>query len=83
MEATSHRPLSLRTFLEDIEAAGELHRHTAPISLRDIARITESSDDAVLFERPAGCDTALLANSMGSRTRWATALGVEPQAIIP
>jgi 2,5-furandicarboxylate decarboxylase 1 len=77
------RPVSLRSFLDDIEAAGELRRYVEPISLRDIARITESSDEAILFERPAGCDTSLLANSMGSRSRWAIALGVETGQIIP
>lgn len=83
MPDTAAPPMSLRSFLDDIERAGELRRYSAPISLRDIARITESSDEALLFERPAGCDTALLANAMGSRERWAIALGVAPTGIIP
>jgi UbiD family decarboxylase len=79
---TQSPSLSLRSFLEEIDAAGELRRHAEPISLRDVVRITESSDEAILFEQPAGCDTALLANAMGSRRRWAIALGVEPSQII-
>jgi UbiD family decarboxylase len=71
----------LQSFVDRLEAAGELERITGATPLRDVARITESSDRAVLIEQPNGCDVPLLANAMAARSRWAIALGVEPAGI--
>ena len=77
----SQREHGLKDFVERLEAAGELERIAGPTPLRDVARITESSDRAVLIERPIGCDLPLLANAMAARARWAIALDVPPAAI--
>jgi 2,5-furandicarboxylate decarboxylase 1 len=71
----------LRSFVEALDAAGELERLTEPTPLRDVARITETSDRAVLIERPGGCEVPLLANAMASRACWAIALGVPASEI--
>jgi len=68
--------LTLRTFLETLEAAGELERRHDPVSLREITRLLESSRKALLFDEVAGCDTGFVGNAMASRARWALALGV-------
>jgi 2,5-furandicarboxylate decarboxylase 1 len=73
MSETEYR---LEDFVARLEAAGELDRRSEPTPLRDVARITEGSDRAVLIERPVGCDVPLLANAMAARSRWAIALGV-------
>lgn len=72
---------SLRGFVGALDTAGELERVSGPTPLRDVARITESSDKAVLIERPEGCDVPLLANAMATRACWAIALGVAPTEI--
>ncbi len=73
---------TLGTFIGELEEAGELRRWSDPVSLRDIARITEACDQAVLFERPLGCDIPLLANAMATRRRLALAFGVPPGRLI-
>lgn len=73
---------TLRAFLDQLEEAGELERRREPVSLRELTRIHEASDKAMLFEQVAGCDTGLLANAMGTRRRFAIALGVKPEEVM-
>lgn len=72
----------LRAFLHALEEAGELQRWSSPISLRDVARLIESCDKALLVENPAGCSMPILANAMASRRRLALAFGVPEDGLI-
>ncbi|MQA86966.1 MAG: UbiD family decarboxylase [Streptosporangiales bacterium] len=72
---------TLAAFVEKLERHGELERHRDPVSLRNVTGLLESSDKAIMFEKPLGCDMPLLANAMASRARWALALDVPPQQI--
>ena len=73
---------SLRTFLDQLDAAGELERWSKPVSLRELTRIVESTRKAILFENVAGCETAFVANAMASRTRWGLALDVPSDQVM-
>ena len=81
-EGSATGPRSLREFIAALEKAGELERWTRPISLRDVARVIESSDKALLIEHPAGYPIPILANAMASRRAWAVALGVPESEIL-
>src|SRR5258708_853465 len=74
---TRPAPRDLREFVRLLEAAGELERWPKPLSSRDIARVIEASDKAVLIEHPVGYSMPILANAMASRSIWAIALGVD------
>jgi UbiD family decarboxylase len=72
-----------REFLKALEEAGELERWSKPISLRDVGRLIESREKALLIERPSGYSIPILANVMASRRAWAIAFGVkEPSEIL-
>ena len=79
MDQTKH---TLRTFLDQLEEVGALERWREPVSLRELPRIHEASDKAMLFEQVAGCDTGLLANAMATRRCFAIALDVEPEEVM-
>lgn len=72
----------LRKFVQQLETAGELERWRDPVSLRDVARMIESSEKAILFERVRGCHLPLLANAMASRRRWALAFDVPEDRLL-
>lgn len=70
-------PRDLREFVRLLEEAGELERWSLPLSFRDIARVIEASDKALLIEHPVGYSMPILANAMASRRIWEIALGVD------
>jgi 2,5-furandicarboxylate decarboxylase 1 len=65
----------LRSYLRALEEAGELERVRSVVSIRDLGRLIEASDRAVLFESVAGYSMPVLANAMASRRRLAMAFG--------
>lgn len=69
-------PRDLREFIRLLEEADELERRAQPISFRDIARVVEASDKALLIEHPVGYSMPILANAMATRRIWEIALGV-------
>ena len=71
----------LRHFIETLEAQGELNRIQASMDVElEIAEITDriskQSGPALLFENPKGYNIPVLINSMGSKKRMLTALGL-------
>jgi 4-hydroxy-3-polyprenylbenzoate decarboxylase len=75
----------LREFIAQLEARGELKRVRAPVSPRleitEICdRVLRASGPALLFERPAGYDTPVLANLFGTVSRVAAAMGAKDAA---
>ncbi len=75
----------LREFIAQLEARGELKRVRVPVSPRleitEICdRVLRAGGPALLFERPAGCDTPLLANLFGTVSRVAAAMGAKDAA---
>jgi len=75
----------LREFIAQLEARGELRRVRAPVSPRleitEICdRVLRAGGPALLFERPAGHDTPLLANLFGTVSRVAAAMGAKDAA---
>lgn len=73
----------LREFLARLEARGDLKRVTAPVdpvleSTSFCLRTLKASGPAVLFERPAGAQHALLGNLFGHRRRIEAALDGRP-----
>jgi 4-hydroxy-3-polyprenylbenzoate decarboxylase len=75
----------LREFIAQLEARGELKRVRVPVSPRleitEICdRVLRAGGPALLFERPAGYDTPLLANLFGTVSRVAAAMGAKDAA---
>ena len=75
----------LREFMTQLEARGELKRVRVAASPRleitEICdRVLRSGGPALLFERPAGFDTPLLANLFGTVSRVAAAMGANDAA---
>ena len=75
----------LRDFLAQLEARGELKRVRVPVSPRleitEICdRVLRAGGPALLFERPAGYDTPVLANLFGTVSRVAAAMGAKDAA---
>jgi len=75
----------LREFIAQLEARGELKRVRVPVSPRlemtEICdRVLRAGGPALLFERPAGYDTPVLANLFGTVSRVATAMGAKDAA---
>jgi len=70
----------LRDFIRGLEGAGQLRRVTQPVSPRLemtalCDRLLRAGGPAVLFERPAGFDTPVLANLFGTPDRVALGMG--------
>jgi 4-hydroxy-3-polyprenylbenzoate decarboxylase len=77
----------LRDFMAQLEARGELKRVRAEVSPRlemtEICdRVLRAGGPALLFERPAGQRTPVLANLFGSLGRVAAAMGVADPAAL-
>ena len=75
----------LRDFLSQLEANGQLKRIGAEVSPRlemtEICdRVLRAGGPALLFERPAGYDTPVLANLFGTVSRVAAAMGAKDAA---
>ena len=75
----------LREFTAQLEARGELKRIRLPVSPRleitEIChRVVRNGGPALLFERPTGYDTPVLANLFGSVARVAAAMGAKDAA---
>jgi 2,5-furandicarboxylate decarboxylase 1 len=73
----------LRTFLDALDAHGELLRYREPVALGEVAMILESTPQAVLFERVGSEGLPLAGNVIGSRRRLALAFGVELESLLP
>ncbi len=73
-ERPRRRP-DLRSYLRELEEAGELERVGSVVSIRDLGRLIEASDRAILFESVAGYSMPVLANAVASRRRLAMAFG--------
>ncbi|MCL5959582.1 MAG: UbiD family decarboxylase [Chloroflexi bacterium] len=76
----------LREFLNVLEREGELARVPVEVALDfEVGAVCRKTLDrngpALLFERPGSYSTPLAVNAMGTRRRYALALGVEPQEI--
>jgi len=76
----------LRTFVAELEAAGELRRIAAPVDpaleITEIAdRVVKREGPALLFENVNGADFPLLINPLGTERRIEMALGRHPAAI--
>jgi 4-hydroxy-3-polyprenylbenzoate decarboxylase len=72
----------LREFVAQLEARGQLKRIGVPVSPRleitEICdRVLRSGGPALLFERPSGHDTPVLANLFGTVGRVAAAMGAQ------
>ena len=75
----------LRGFLAQLESQGELKRIKAEVSPRlemtEICdRVLRAGGPALIFERPAGHDIAVLANLFGAPRRVAAAMGLADTA---
>jgi len=55
METNQNTPRDLPEFIGRLEAAGELERRPEPLSFRDLARIIEDRDKAILFFEVVDC----------------------------
>ena len=76
----------LRTFVNEIDRAGELKRITAPVDSRleiteIVQRVVREEGPALLFENVEGSDFPMLINTFGSRRRIEIALGRPPAEI--
>lgn len=72
----------LREYVGRLEETGELRRISRPVSAREVAALTEDSDQALLLEHVAGAEFPLVANAMASRRAWATALDVPERDVL-
>lgn len=75
--ATDPGTLDLRGYLRVLETAGELERVRHPVDVRELGKLIEASDRALLFESITGFSMPVLANAMGNRRRWALAFGCD------
>lgn len=76
----------LRAFLQQLDAAGELHRIPAEVdphlemgAIADRVSQEPGGGKALLFERPKGHGMPVLMNAYGSRRRMEMALGVDKE----
>lgn len=76
------RALDLRTHVRRLEELGELTRIEEPVSIRNVGKIVEAHDQALLFTSVTGYSMPLLANVMATRRRWSEALVCEPMALV-
>jgi 2,5-furandicarboxylate decarboxylase 1 len=72
---TEVETLDLRRHLRALEAGGELETVPGPVSIREVARLIEASERALLLERVQGYRMPVAANVMASRRCWALAFG--------
>jgi UbiD family decarboxylase len=73
---------SLRRFLGEIEALGELETHDAPIDLADLAKHFEGSPKAVYFRKAGPEGAEVIGNVTASRARIARAFNTTPEKLL-
>lgn len=71
----------LRTFVSEIDAAGELEVLDGATDLADVAGILSGNSKAVLFRHAGGKGQELIGNVVGGRKRLAMAFGVPTDRI--
>lgn len=81
-----NRVCDLRSYLSVLEEAGELARVSTPVALdQEVGAICfrnlQRLGPGLLFERPGGSDIPLAVDLLGSRRRYALALGTEPDLL--
>ena len=76
-------PKDLRSFLDDLDRAGELVRIKEPLAVKlEIAEVADrvmkmpGGGPGLLIQNPSGYDMPVAINTMGSERRMAIALGV-------
>jgi UbiD family decarboxylase len=77
---------SIRPFLTELEAAGDLLRIAKPVDPHfELSAFLSAADagPAVLFESVAGSDLRIVGNLLNGRARIAAALGIEINEIMP
>ena len=84
--AESHSPTDLRSFLQLLEAKGELARIESTVSLvQEIGAVSlrnlRNNGPGLLFERAGESEIRLAVDLLASRRRYALALGVEPDQL--
>ncbi|MGH6768279.1 MAG: UbiD family decarboxylase [Xanthobacteraceae bacterium] len=72
----------LRTFVEGL-GGDELERRSGASKLSEVAAALDSNPKAILFEQSGREGEALVGNALASRSRFAMAFGVTPQALLP
>jgi len=73
---------SLRRFLKEIEALGELETHDEPVDLADLAQHFEGSPKAVYFRKAGPEGAELIGNVTASRARIARAFNTTPDKLL-
>ena len=74
---------SLRRFLTEMEAIGELETIDHPVDLSDMASYLDGSPKAVYFKKAGPEQAEVIGNVTGSRARIARAFGVAPDKLLP
>lgn len=74
---------SLRRFLAEMEAIGELETIEHPVDLADLAKYLDGSPKAVYFKKAGPEQAEVIGNVTGSRARIAKAFGVAPEKLLP
>lgn len=73
---------SLRRFLAEMEAIGELETHDAPIDLADLAKHFEGSPKAVYFRKAGPEGAEVIGNVAASRARIARAFNTTSEKLL-
>ncbi|MDB5571039.1 MAG: UbiD family decarboxylase [Hyphomicrobiales bacterium] len=73
---------SLRRFLKEAEAIGELETHEGKVDLADLAAHFEGSEKAVYFKNAGPEGAEVVGNVTASRGRIARAFGVTPDKLL-
>lgn len=74
---------SLRRFLGEMEAIGELETIEHPVDLADMARYLDGSPKAVYFKKAGPEQAEVVGNVTGSRARIARGFGVPTDKLLP
>ncbi len=72
----------LRSFVQRLQAMGEVEVHEEPVALARLAAIIEASPKAVLFKNAGPERFEIIAGVTGSRRRLAAAFGVDERSLL-
>ncbi|HEY4774985.1 MAG TPA: UbiD family decarboxylase [Xanthobacteraceae bacterium] len=72
----------LRRLVERLIELGEVDVRKEPVPLKDVSRLIEATDKAVLFKQAGPERHELVANIMGSRRRLAAAFGATEREVV-